>query len=58
VTIGILHHKGEVKKALDVAEQGLEKGQGALGTLYEYVFRHYDQIGENRKALQLLKRYF
>uniref|UniRef100_C5DA26 Uncharacterized protein n=1 Tax=Geobacillus sp. (strain WCH70) TaxID=471223 RepID=C5DA26_GEOSW len=56
--VQFLHRKGEVKKALDIAEQGLEKGQGALDTLYEYVFRHYDQIGEKGKALQLLKRYF
>jgi hypothetical protein len=36
----------------------LEKGEGVLSSLYEYVLQRYDQMGEKEKALQLLKRYF
>jgi hypothetical protein len=56
--VQFLERKGEKKKALEIAEQGLEKGEGALSSLYEYVFQRYAQMGENEKALQLLKRYF
>ncbi|WP_285517252.1 hypothetical protein [Thermolongibacillus altinsuensis] len=36
----------------------MEKGEGALSSLYEYVFQRYDQTGEKEIALQLLTRYF
>jgi len=50
-------NKGKTKKALEIAKQGLEKGEGRITDLLEFLFGHYKKKNY-KQALFYLKKVF
>lgn len=50
--------KGQEEKAFDIIKEGIEKGKGRTGELYDYLFEHYNKQKNREAALSLLQQQF
>lgn len=53
-----LNKKGQKEKALHIVKEGIEKGEGRMDNLYDYLFAYYDSQHNQEEALMLRKQQF